>query len=246
MRPRLAFALTALLFVAACSKGDASPPDPNAKPKTAAPDAPAPPKPVDSEAERAAVAGVFDGYKRAILAGKGAESTAFISDKTFAYYESMRVAALEMPAAEVRRAKVMDKLMILSLRARVARADLERWKSKELFVHAVDQGWIGDDVRDLEADEVRIDGDVAQIGIRKGATKVPPAMGFTAYREGGAWKLDIMSVRKIGEPALAAAMREIDRDEDRALLTVLGTLVDKKLDDGIWEPLAKGAQDKPR
>ena len=237
--PCLALVAAALV---GCSNGE-PPPSPTS-PARSAPQLPTSSPRLDIEAERAAVREVFLGYRRAITAQQGEVAFQHTSAKTIDHFESVRVAALEMPETKLRAAPLMDKIMILSLRARLTRAQLEGSTGKELFVMGIDRGWTGDDVAQLEPAEIRIDGDTARIGIRKGDIVLPSAAGFRAHREGSVWKLDVMSIQRFAEPTLRKAIQEIDPDEDKAITQAVALLTEKKVGPEIWQPLRQPASDK--
>lgn len=194
--------------------------------------------PASLKADSAAVRKLFDAYRKAIMEKKGGEAADLVSDKTLAYFEAMRVAALEKPAAEVRSAPLMDRTMILLLRASVGKEDLLRWSGRDLFIAAIDRGWVGDDVQAMEADEIVIHGDEALLGGGAGGKSLPPELGLRAYREGKTWKLDVMSIRNAAEPALLKELQKLHPDVDRALIAVIGALLQRKIEESIWEPLA--------
>jgi hypothetical protein len=190
---------------------------------------------------------VFLRYKDAILQRKGEAAANAVSDKTLAYFESMRVAALHMPAAEVKRSSVIDRMVILSIRARIGRERLERWHGRELFVYSVDQGWVGEEVGRVEPAEVTIDGDTASLGVRSGASTLSPAEGYRVFREAGTWKLDVMSVVRPDSASVKAAqdsLQKIDPDPNRALEKVVSQLAGKPVGAEIWEPLVPSAPNK--
>jgi hypothetical protein len=193
--------------------------------------------PADDEQQ---VRAAFSQYKEAIGQGKGEEAARVVSEKTLATFERLRIAALHLAAAEVKRSPVMDRTMILVTRARVRREDLERWRGRELFVHAVDQGWVGKDAQRLEPDAVTIDGSTASLGLRAGSEVVVPAEGFRLYREQGGWKLDVMSIARPESASMKAVQKElqqIDPDPNRALEKVVASLLGKPVGPEIWEPL---------
>jgi hypothetical protein len=255
--PRWPFALVASVpMLAACTRDD---PAAALPPAASAPSAPAasvtaaasvasiapsaaPEVPdVSADPEQRAVRDTFLAYQKALLARKGDEAAGLVSEKTIAYFESMRVAVLQMPAAEVRKAPLMDKIMVLMLRGRTTKRDLERWTGRNLFVTGVDNGWIGDEVRHVQPGEVQIEGEMARLKFRTGGRPVASGLEFLAYREKGGWKLDVMSIRNVAEPALRASLRELNPDEDRAVQSILETVLRKKLDVTIWEPLSPQA-----
>lgn len=215
------------------------PAEPPAKPAAQAdkPAASAASLPADVEKDTASARELFLSYRKAIMARNGKEAAGLVSEKTIAYYDAMRVAALEKPEAEVRSAPLFDKMMILLLRARIPKEDLQRWSGRDLFIYAVDQGWVGDEVQGLEPRKITVEGAVAHIGMRSDGKALPPSAGFRAYKEGKAWKLDVMSVAAAAEPVLLAELQKLNPDIDRALLAVVGTVVGRPVDESIWEPL---------
>ncbi|EYF04863.1 hypothetical protein [Chondromyces apiculatus] len=205
---------------------------------------PAAEKPGEAQDKEAARA-LFVRYRDAIANRKGTEAVGVVSAKTIAYFEATRVGALKMSAAELRTQPLMDRLMILILRGRIPRADLERWTGKDLFAVAVDNGWVGDNVSTVEPAEIRINGDEALIGVKAGTEALPAGSGFQAQREAGGWKLDVMSIRDLAEPALEAQLREVDPDLDRAMMALLSVLLKKKVDESIYEPLISAPAPAP-
>jgi hypothetical protein len=192
--------------------------------------------------EEQAVREIFLQYRDAIAKGRGETAASLASEKTLAYFERMRLAALTMPAAEVKHSPVMDRTMILLTRARIAKEDLERWHGRELFVHAVDQGWVGKEAQRLEPDVVSIEGGTASLGLRSGTSVVTPAQGFRLYQEGGGWKLDVISVARADSASMKAVEKElaqIDPDPNRALEKVVEKVTGKPVSAEIWQPLVR-------
>ncbi|AKT39511.1 hypothetical protein [Chondromyces crocatus] len=190
------------------------------------------------DADQAAVRDIFLRYRDAIVTRKGKEAVGVVSTKTLGYFDAMRTGALHMSASELRAQPVMDRLMILLLRARIPKEELQGWTGKELFAVAVDNGWVGDNVQSIQPSTIEIQGNEARIGARAGGEELPSAMGFKAYREEGGWKLDVMSIGEIAQQALQEQLGQIDPDADRALLMLLSQLLQRKLDASIFEPIA--------
>jgi len=187
-----------------------------------------------------AIRGVFLHYQEAIGKRQGETAANLVSEKTLAYYERMRVAALSMPAAEVKSSPLMDRMMTLLLRARVAKEDLKAWHGRELFVQAVAQGWVGEGAQRLVPDEVSIDGSTASLGMRSGTSIMPPAQGYRLYQEAGGWKLDIMSIAPPDGPGMKAMekkLAQIDPNPERALEKLTEKTSGKPVSAAIWEPL---------
>ena len=90
-----------------------------------------------------AVRTCFDDYKAAILSGNGKEAVRHISEKTLDYYAEIQTLALHGEASKVRALELMDRLMIISLRTRIPIQQLKSMSPRDLFVYAVENGWVG-------------------------------------------------------------------------------------------------------
>jgi hypothetical protein len=191
--------------------------------------------------EQEQVRAAFYRFAEAVGDGKGEAAARVVSERTFAYFERMRLAALQMPAAEVKLAPLMDRMTILQIRAEVCREDLERWRGRELFVQAMDRGWVQPEaVLQTDPDAVTIEGDAASLGLRNGAWAIAPADGLRLYREAGTWKLDVASVlRSDGEPATQRRklLQRLDPDPNLALVKLVAATTGRPVGPQIWEAL---------
>lgn len=186
----------------------------------------------DDEAIRA----TFLAYKKAIADKKGSEAAALVTDSTIAYYERARVAALSMKATDLRKQPLMDRLIVLAVRHRLADKDLAKLDGRGLFAAAVDAGMLMD-AGAVEPDAIERDGDRAQLGLRVGTTVTPPAAGFALRREAGGWRLDVLSVAAAAGAALESSLKPLDPDPDKALLVLLELSSGTKPSETVWQPL---------
>jgi hypothetical protein len=189
------------------------------------------------EADKAAIGALVSEHKKAIYARDGDKAAALVAEPTIVYFESVRKDALAAPEADLRKKPLVDRLMILIIRARVDVERLRQGDGKSLFAYAVKEGMVGEEARTLEPGDVEVEGDMAKVGVRMGAQTLPPEVGFRAYREQGAWKLHLMSVMKLAGPALEQQLKGIDPDPDAAMIKVLETLLGRKVGAEIWQPL---------
>jgi hypothetical protein len=185
--------------------------------------------------DEAAVRQVFLDYRKAIDAKRGHDAASVAATRTIDYFETMRRAALSMPAAELRKRPTMDRLMALTIRARFEPAVLRKLDGRGLFALGVDEGMVGKDVQSLDPGPVELDGDTARIGLVTRGDSVPPQSGFRFDREKGAWKIDVMSITPLATPVLEQALARIDPDPDVAMVALLEKLVGKPLGATIWQ-----------
>ncbi len=195
--------------------------------------------------DAAAVKDLFTKYRDAILSKDGKTAVSFVSKDNIQYYEKMRKHALRTPAAEVRAMGLFDKLMVLTLRAKMTAKELAGMDGRKVYIHGVEKGWIGDNVKKMEPSEVIVEGDVARIGLTIGPGKqLPPKAGFRALREGKAWRLDLLSIASLATQGLAAQLKRIDPDVDKALLKVMEIMSGKPQTMALFDPLQPEGEKK--
>jgi hypothetical protein len=219
--------LLLLIALAGCANQPAPPPPSTPVAESA---------PVKAEEPHQAIRATFHRYRDAIAAKNGEAAVNEVSERTLSAFEAYRTAALSMPADQVKARPIVERLMIVIVRARVPAPELRQVNGRELFVRAVDNGWVGKNVATIDAAEVSLDGDSAHLGVRTSRGELPPAQGFTFHREKGSWKMDVMSLAAF-DASLKAMLSRIDEDENRAMLKVVSLVAKTHIDDRIWEPL---------
>lgn len=192
-----------------------------------------------------AIRSTFFAYRKAISDKKGDVAASLVTESTIAYYEKSRVAALSMKAAELKKQPLMDRLIVLAIRHRLADKELAKLDGRGLFAAAVDAGMVMD-AGAIEPDAIERDGAKAQLGLRVGTTITPPKSGFAMRREAGGWRIDVLSVAAAAGAALEGSLKQLDPDPDKALLALLELSSGTKPSEAVWQPLdARPADARP-
>ncbi|MFO7565604.1 MAG: hypothetical protein R6X02_23375 [Enhygromyxa sp.] len=194
--------LGSILALAACGPTIVHEPQPQPQPRPAID--PADDPLVEHEAVRAAVRDYLAALERRDVAA----ASALVVGETFSYYEDLRVAALRGTRAQLENWDLISLVMILQIRSKVPRAQLEGLDGRELFGFAVAEGLVGGEGPDeLALDEVWLDDarEAARISISG-----EPIVWLRKTEDEGQrrWRIDIPEmVRQIG-PAIEATARE--------------------------------------
>lgn len=178
----------------------------------------------------------FSAYRKAILDQDGVAAAALIDGETRKYYGKMRSLALFGDANDVRKVSTIDRVNVLMIRHLIPPAELAEMTPESLFVHAVDEGWIGrESVVNNELGAIKISGSLAS-GVHIAAGNQTP-FKWTFRKEDGSWKIDITAILPIADQAFKQIIKESEVAEDDFLFGILESISGKKVSDQIWEPL---------
>jgi hypothetical protein len=191
-----------------------------------------------SQSEGELIRQAFLTYKAAILQHQGQSAVPLVNRATLQYYAQMKAIALEGQEKEVRQLTPVNKTMVLILRHRVPVGDLRGMTSEELFIHAVNQGWIGkNSVLDSDIGELRVFGNDASAEYVKGGKPTPLKYRFT--KEDGKWKIDLTAVMPMADQAMSMLIKKADLDEDTFIISIIESVSGKKVLPTIWQPPGK-------
>lgn len=191
-----------------------------------------------SQSDEELIRQTFMTYKGAILQQQGQSAASLVNNATLQYYARMKDLALEGQEKEVRQLTPMNKIMVLSLRHRIPVNDLRAMTPEALFVHAVNQGWIGkNSVLDTDIGQLRVFGKDASADYLKGGTQTPLKYRFT--KEDGKWKLDLTALMPVADQAMTTLIEREKLDEDKFIIGLIESVSGKKVLPLIWQPPGK-------
>ncbi|HIL81046.1 MAG TPA: hypothetical protein EYG54_07270 [Myxococcales bacterium] len=121
-----------------------------------------------------------------------------LSTSSVEYYEHLRDVALHGGVSELNALGPTDQLQALFLRLTIETKQLQEISGREILVRAVDEHWIGQDLRRTdELREVVVDGDAATGRLYKFGRDERPDRGRQYFvRENGKWRVDLRGERE--------------------------------------------------
>jgi len=148
----------------------------------------APPSLAD-ESDTAAIENVFESYRSALVSRDGAAARDFVSASTIDYYGFLREIALNGEPSESSQSTLIDRMSVYRIRVEWDAAELSNLSAADVFVYAVDDGWVGSNLGALDIGGIRVFGDSAtSVVVVNGQ---PQQWGFTFHRENGEWRIDL-------------------------------------------------------
>lgn len=188
--------------------------------------------------EQAAIRKCFSAYKAAILDGNGEVAVKHITAGSLAKYEKLKGLALYAKRADVNSHSLMDKLIIFSLRHRVPLQSLDKMTPQDLFVYAVNHGWMGrDSVMDMDVGDISIAGLSAEAARLRSGKRING--NFLFENQEKQWRLDLTVIMSDANGNLGRIVENSKTEENQFLFNSLESITGTEVTEEIWQPLAK-------
>lgn len=190
----------------------------------------------DNPADIEGIAQCFYGYQDAVLADDGERAASFVDGGVYDYYTVGARQAVTLPKVEFDTLSLQERYLILLLRHSMSLEQLENMTGRELFVHAIRNGWTGKSgMAAQELRDVSIDNDRAEASILVNGR----FFGHKYYflRDTGGWKLNLLSVYQLVEKSFAALAEKSGVGEDVFLLNTLKGARGEGCTEALFEPL---------
>lgn len=141
-------------------------------------------------ADDSGVTRTFDGYRLAVLDGRGAVAGALISAATRDFYDAARLAALAATPQDIERMSLIEAVLVVRLRAVLAPHELSTLDGAGVFAAAATRGLVGSGFADLRLGPVEAYGDHA-VAEQLDAAGRPSGVWWRFVREAGAWRVNL-------------------------------------------------------
>lgn len=181
------------------------------------------------------VQAAWDEFKSASLSNHGSIAANRVTKATHDYYAEIRDLALTANRDQIQQMSIARQVTVLGMRVRIEPERLREMSGRDLFVHAVDSGWIG---KSSASDEgitgIVVTGDYAKAEATKAGEHVGLYMHFV--KEDGEWRLDMMQLMKLANAAFDAMHEQSGLNEEEFIARVIETVTSKRLTASDWNP----------
>lgn len=194
------------------------------------------------EADSKAALAALKNYIDSLSTKDGQTASKLVSAGSLAFYEKMRVAALEAPAKEVREMTFTRLIFVLLLRIYLEPQQLRDMDGRQLFATAVQRGWIEASlVARASIGKVSVRGDFA---VAKLAFDEKNVTDWTLVRENGAWKNDLLPIMKLADLTVAQQLKAVGKQPTDLAQDSIEALIGKKMPASAWDPPGAAAPRK--
>ena len=201
---------------------------------------------VASAEDAAEIRRVFHSYRAALTSGAGEDAAALVDRETFVYFEDLKRLALEGAEDVVRARPFVDRLLIVSMRQAVPRAELEQLDLGDLMNKALSEGWISPQtVAQLEIGEVEVKGDHATAT----AVSLNPMVSFDEgepmlyefQREQGGWRFGFSSLVASLNRLVEEFTAELGTEQDDLIFLLVQNLTGRPVLPDVWQQPVDGS-----
>ena len=188
--------------------------------------------------EKALVEKCFSSYKTSILNEKGSEAVNFVTQGTIDQYSEFIDWCKHYDKAQIEGLSLMNRFMVILIKHRAPKEKILSSDGKELFIYAVNQGWVGKDgVMKADIADVSITADRATAGLLVNGVKAPFSYHF--IKEGGEWRLNLVKVMQDSNVLIKKMLKLQNMSENEFIFTSAESVSGKKVQDSVWEPMVK-------
>lgn len=184
------------------------------------------------------VKNTFEQYILALKGKDGPKASDLVTQSTLDYYAYLVGLALKSNYEKTKQLSLIDKMAVLQFRASLSKKQLQKFGGKEIFIYAVQKGWVATDLSYDKIEGIKILGNMATADVTVDGTKVPFSMRFEKG-EDGSWKFDLVSLIENTKTMLETAFGEMAREEkttiDDLLVKTIEETTNKNLSLKIWE-----------
>ena len=131
--------------------------------------------------------------------------------------------------------RIIDKLLVLRLRARLNPSQLDQLDGKTLLAHSIDEAMIGkNSILHSDIGKIRFKDSLATARLL--AKGFPLPMHYTYTKENGQWKLDITSILPKASFFMEKAAQGEKVSENQYVLDIIRYSEDRDIGPDIWHP----------
>ena len=178
----------------------------------------------------------FQQYKSALLNQDGFTAYFYVDSNTKAYYDEILDKVMTASESETKNMSFGTKMIVTMARHSISNQQLREMNGEELFIYAVENGWIGkESISNLEITVSSIEKNIAETHVVNEEGEAP--FGFTFRKEDKTWRIDLTSMFSRTEMVLEEQIKESGVDEDVFIYAMLTQTSGFRPDESIWEPV---------
>jgi len=178
----------------------------------------------------------FTNYKTALGKHQGEEAVKYVDSRTIAYHDSIVHLAKTADSLAVDSLKVIDKLLVFSIRHRIPQEELRTMDGTAFFIYGVQHNMISNyNIVNNSLGKIKIDDHFATADLLLGENKTPKDFHF--HKEDDQWKIDLTSLHASTNHEFEVLIAERKQTENGYLFNLLEMITRKRPGNDVWKAM---------
>lgn len=178
----------------------------------------------------------FANYKTALHRHQGEEAVKYVDSRTIAYHDSIIHLAKTADSLRVDSLKVIDKLLVLSIRHRIPREEILAMDGTTFFIYGVQHNMISNyNIVNNSLGKIKIDDHFATADLLLDENKTPKDFHF--HKEDDHWKIDLTSLHASTNSEFEVLIAERKQTENDYLFNLIEIVTRKRPGKEVWKPI---------
>lgn len=181
------------------------------------------------------VSSVFENYKIALTNGNGSEAVKYVNQSTINYFNNILGWIRYADSTQIAQARVFDKLMILVVRHKATKEEIQSMDGAGLLAYCISNGLIGKPpISGSTISNIKIVDKTATAQI---VMKSKPQNFYLQFFEEKNWKIDLTAIFNDSNAKLQSIATEQHTTETELVLYIIEKNLKKTVTKEIWKPI---------
>ncbi len=196
-------------------------------------------KMVPSAKERDEVKEAYKSYKENILSSNGKAALKDINEGSIEYYNQLLEWVRTASKSEVLALDPVDQFMILSVRKRLPKGEVQKMTGKDLLIYTIDNEWTNKStVAKTELGEIRkVNENRIRCSMAVGTMNTDTFIEFERSAPDEPWKADLVSLTRNVNDQFVRMAGDQEKTVNEVILKLIGQITNSDLAEDIWKPL---------
>lgn len=177
----------------------------------------------------------FENYKTALTNGNGSEAVKYVNQSTINYFNNILGWVRYADSTQISQARVFDKLMILVVRHKATKEEIQSFDGAGLLAYCISNGLIGKPpISGSTITNIKVADKTATAQI---VMKSKPQNFYLQFFEEKNWKIDLTAIFNDSNTKLQSIASEQHKTETELVLYIIEKNLKKTVTKEIWKPI---------
>lgn len=177
----------------------------------------------------------FENYKTALTNGNGSEAVKYVNQSTINYFNNILGWVRYADSTQISQARVFDKLMILVVRHKATKEEIQSIDGAGLLAYCISNGLIGKPpISGSTITNIKV---ADKTAIAQIVMKSKPQNFYLQFFEEKNWKIDLTAIFNDSNTKLQSIASEQHKTETELVLYIIEKNLKKTVTKEIWKPI---------